>query len=199
MLTLTVLIPYRLQLWPLTVVTTYSCDHLHFFTDSWSHLHSSSDTWLLTRPDFGLFGAVPVKKYTLYKKDICGCVTFVVKVKSLMLKYLLPVKQWQSSRLPSVARTWGLTTWCCRLPAIVEIEKSCSSSTEHHLKASTDAMDVCQVHEENLGVGIILGTLHTSPSRPVTHCCRVACWINYQHLSIITKAGGSFSWKMMEM
>ena len=74
----------------------------------------------------------------------------------------------------------------------------CLAEGAQTLKAFSDAVDVCQVHEEDLGIGIILGALHPSPSCPVTHCCCVASCINYQHLSNITKAGGSFSRKIFQ-
>ena len=47
------------------------------------------------------------------------------------------------------------------------------------LETLPDAVDVGQVHEEDLGVGVVLRALHPAATGPVSHCCRVAAGVDY--------------------
>ena len=78
------------------------------------------------------------------------------------------------------------------------------------LEALPDAMDVGQVHEEDLGVGVVPGqgtgvgasiqweagqeallrTLHAAPPGPVAHRCGVAPGVDDEHLLDLPQAGG---------
>ena len=57
------------------------------------------------------------------------------------------------------------------------------------LETLPDAVDVGEVHELDLGVGVVLGTLHPPAPRPVPHSCRVASGVHDQHLPQFSPGG----------
>ena len=65
------------------------------------------------------------------------------------------------------------------------------------LETLPDAVDVGEVHELYLSVGVILRALHPPAPSPVAHSCRVAPGVHYQDLPKLPP-GGSLGGQVLE-